>query len=236
MLSPVQSSAFLGILMLDTAFPRILGDAGNKDSYSFPVEIIRVNGAGAMDIVKPGQPDHTLIPKFIAAAKTLEQRGAVGIVSTCGFLVHFHDEIAAAVRIPVMVSALSLFPVIHHACGRRPVGILTASATNLKAGALEASHIPESEVCIVGFETCPAFADAILTDKSVSEVEFDTDSIGAYAVKQAQRLLEQTPDIGAFLLECGNLPPYAAAIRAATGRPVFTSLDAAQMLWDASKL
>ena len=41
----------------------------------------------------------------------------------------------------------------------------------------------------------------------------------------------RVPDLGGFLLECGNLPPYADAIRAATGRPVFGILDAASLLW-----
>ena len=30
------------------------------------------------------------------------------------------------------------------------------------------------------------------------------------------------PEVGAVLLECTNMPPYAADIAAATGRPVFS--------------
>ena len=33
--------------------------------------------------------------------------------------------------------------------------------------------------------------------------------------------VEQNPHIGAIVLECTDLPPYAARIRQATGLPVF---------------
>ena len=125
--SHVQTEPFIGILMLDTSFPRILGDAGNADSYPFPVKIKVVKGVGALDIVKPGQPDADFLPKFIASAQTLEKEGAVGIISTCGFLVHFQNEIANSVKIPVVVSALSLYASLHPMCGTAPIGILTAS-------------------------------------------------------------------------------------------------------------
>jgi Asp/Glu/hydantoin racemase len=226
---------FIGILMLDTAFPRIVGDAGNPESYPFPVQIKVVQGAGALDIVKPGQPDTRLLPDFIAAAQALERAGAVGIVSTCGFLVHFQERIAVAVNIPVIVSALSLYPTLRRACGTAPIGILTASAANLAAGGLRAAGIESDDVRLAGFETCAAFADAILTDQATELAAFDAPAISAHAVAQALLLLEKTPDIRCFLLECGNLPPYAEAIRAATDRPVLSILNAAQMLWDAAK-
>ena len=37
----------------------------------------------------------------------------------------------------------------------------------------------------------------------------------------ATSLVAEHPEIGAFLLECSDLPPYAADIQAATGLPVF---------------
>jgi Asp/Glu/hydantoin racemase len=33
--------------------------------------------------------------------------------------------------------------------------------------------------------------------------------------------VERHPEVGAIVLECTNMPPYAAPIREATGLPVF---------------
>ena len=39
-------------------------------------------------------------------------------------------------------------------------------------------------------------------------------------VEAARRLVARHPEVGAIVLECTNLPPYADAVRAATGLPV----------------
>ncbi len=226
---------FLGVLMLDTDFPRVLGDAGNPESYPFPVRIIKISGAKAKDVVKPLGPDDALLAGFLAAARQLEAQGATALISTCGFLVYFQEPLARAVNIPVMVSALSLHPLLRQTIGNRPIGILTASAASLAKGGPEAAQINPDHVQIAGFEDCPAFADAILKGKATSVHDFDTAAICDYAVKSARALINIQPDIGCILLECGNLLPYGAAIRAATGLPVFSIMDAAQMFWNASE-
>ncbi|MEM9318255.1 MAG: aspartate/glutamate racemase family protein [Pseudomonadota bacterium] len=219
--------------MLDTTFPRIHGDAGNTSSYPYRAEIAVVSGAGAAAIVRPGHPRRDLLPAFKQAAKDLQAAGAVGLISTCGFLIHFQDEIAQAVDVPVMVSALSLFDTVRIATGGRPVGILTASATSLLDGGLQAAGIDGRAVHVAGLEDCAAFCDPILLGRD--QPSLDVAKIEASVVARAKALLVRHTQIGAFLLECGNLPPYAPAIRAATGKPVFSILDAARMLWEASE-
>ena len=43
----------------------------------------------------------------------------------------------------------------------------------------------------------------------------------AEVVEAAVEVVEADPSVGAFLLECSDLPPYARSVREATGRPVF---------------
>jgi len=217
--------------MLDTAFPRILGDAGNIDSYPYPARLKIVEGAGSLDIVKDGVPAIELVDDFCAAAQALEAEGASAIVSTCGFLISVQKQIANAVSIPVMVSSLSLYPVIRTVTANGKIGILTASKLALGRTALEAAAIDPADVVIKGLEDCRAFSDAILAEKKNQPKSLDVEAIENAVVRQSKELVDQSPDLTAILLECGNLPPYAEAITKATGLPVFSILDGAQMIW-----
>ncbi len=232
---PDPKTPFIGILMLDTAFPRIEGDAGNVASYPFPTRTRIVAGAGSLDIVQSGAPSPKLRAAFCDAAQALEHEGAVGLISTCGFLVHTQAQIAASVKIPVLVSALSLYPTVRLAVGAAPIAVLTASEAALMHGGLASAGIDTNDVEVVGLDDCTAFTQAILVDKSDQPSSLDTLAIEAAVVEKSRAILERNPQTRAILLECGNLPPYAAAIRAETGLPVFSILDAAALLWASSQ-
>ncbi len=225
-----EDGPFLGILMLDTKFTRILGDAGNIDSYDTPARMRVVSGAGSLDIVKDGLPEEELIQAFCQAARELEAEGAYGIVSTCGFLISVQERISDVVGIPVMMSALSLYAGIHEKFPNHPIGILTASYISLGATALQAAGIKRNDVKILGMDDCAAFADVILRPKDQQSDKIDLLAIETAAIEKAMSLLEIAPDICAFLLECGNLPPYAKVIEEATKRPVYSILDGARYM------
>src|SRR5947208_2270968 len=96
----------LGILMLDTRFPRIVGDIGNAASFDYPVIFRRMEGIGSSDAVA-AQPDQ---PRVLAAlkanAEALAAEGAVGLSTSCGFLALYQDDLAAVSPVPVATSAL----------------------------------------------------------------------------------------------------------------------------------
>lgn len=102
----------IGVLMLDTIFPRPAGDIGNALSYDFPVRYKTVRGAHATRIMG-NNPDPKLIDPFIEAARELEAEGVRAITTSCGFLGPFQKDIAAAVNIPVFTSSLMQAPIIH---------------------------------------------------------------------------------------------------------------------------
>ena len=60
----------IGILMLDTKFPRPRGDSGNALSYDFPVRYKIVRGAHATKIMGD-EPDPALLEPFMEAAREL---------------------------------------------------------------------------------------------------------------------------------------------------------------------
>lgn len=219
----------LGILSLDTQFPRILGDVGNSDSYPFPAMVKVIDGADATKIVVDGLPDEVLLQRFEAAASELEKQGADAIVSTCGFLITVQARIASKVSIPVMLSALSMLPSVLAITGAR-VGVLTASRPALGFLALAAAQVKQDDIVVQGMENDAIFTGAFLATRTQQAREFDRDAMEKSVVSQAETLIRNAPDIGAIVLECGNLPPYANAIRAATGRPVYHLLDAARWM------
>ncbi|MEH6404076.1 MAG: hypothetical protein V7750_11925 [Sneathiella sp.] len=217
--------------MLDTAFPRPLGDAGNTDSYDCPARLKIVKDAGSLEIVKNGRPTDELVENFCTAAQELEAEGAGAIVSTCGFLMTIQEQIAGAVTIPVMVSSLSLHPVIRAVMGEGKIGILTASKNALGATVLGTAKIRPTDVAIKGLEDCLAFSEAILTEKKNQRSTMDVETIEQAVLQKASELVSENPGLTAILLECGNLPPYAAAIEKSTGLPVFSILDGARLIW-----
>lgn len=222
--------AAIGILMLDTRFPRIPGDIGNPETFPFPVRYLRIPGATADRVVRRKPAD--LLPAFIRGAQELEAEGVAAITTTCGFLARFQPELAAAVRVPVCTSSLLLVPLVHRMLGPKAiVGILTIDASALGAAELAGAGVsPDVPVVVAGLEGGAEFARAILEDRPA----LDADAARQEHVRVAQRLSAAHPEVRALVLECTNMPPYREAIRAATGLPVFDIVHLITLLRQAS--
>ncbi|MEM7692878.1 MAG: aspartate/glutamate racemase family protein [Pseudomonadota bacterium] len=209
----------LGILMLDARFPRIVGDMGNAATFPFPVQYRLVDGASPHRVVR--RDPAALLPRFIAAAHDLKRHGALGITTNCGFLSLFQTELAAAVKLPVAASSLMQVRLVN-AClppGQR-AGILTISGSTLTPQHLSAAGVPEGTP-IGTTEGGAEFTKAILSDAPTLNIAAaEADNVAA-----AERLVADHADVGAIVLECTNMTPYAGAIHAATGRPVHTMVD-----------
>jgi hypothetical protein len=211
----------LGILMLDTRFPRIEGDIGNPASFAFPVIYERLDGIGPADAVTT-TPDR---PRIAAAltenARRLTERGAVGLSTSCGFLALFQRALAAVTTVPVATSALLLVdPVGRTLPAGRRVGVVTASAGALTAAHLEACGAP-GDTPVAGMPSDGAFARTFLADNP----DLDAATVERETVEAGRALVARHAGIGAIVLECTNLPPYAATLRRALGLPVYDVLD-----------
>src|SRR5439155_20588665 len=119
----------VGILMLDTRFPRIPGDMGNAGTFPFPVRYHRVAGADPDRVVRQGAAG--LLGAFVDGARQLEREGVGAITTNCGFLVKFQRELATSVRVPVFTPSRLLVPLVHRLLPPGPpVGIMTLAATS----------------------------------------------------------------------------------------------------------
>jgi hypothetical protein len=219
----------VGILMLDTRFPRIPGDMGNATTFPFPVRYHRVAGADPDLVVRRGAEG--LLPAFVDGARALEREGVGAITTNCGFLIKYQAELARAVRIPVFTSSLLLVPLVHRTLppGQR-VGIMTVNAGTLTVEHLRGAGIGDDvPLAVTGMETEKEFTRALLDN----ELELDVDLARDEHIRVARRLVGQHPDVGAIVLECTNMPPYTADIQRETGRPVFDVVSLVTLFHDA---
>ena len=215
---------FLGVLMLQTRFPRLPGDIGHADSFGLPTRRLVIEGAiaGAVVQTPDGLRASGLLPRFIDGARRLQDEGAAAITTSCGFLVLFQRELQEAVTVPLVTSSLVLLP--RALAQRRRVGVLTISAQRLDAEHLIAAGVPPERLVDVVVEGMPPdseFASCILRDRPRMDVE----RARAEVVAAARRLHERAPDIATLVLECTNLPPHATAIEQATGLRTRSLLD-----------
>jgi Asp/Glu/hydantoin racemase len=219
----------VGILMLDTRFPRIPGDMGNAATFDFPVRYHRVAGASPDRVVRQGE--RGLLPAFIEGARFLEREGVRAVTTNCGFLAKFQPELAAAVSIPVFTSSLMLVPLVHRMLRPgRAVGVLTVNASSLGPEHLAGAGItPEIPLVVAGLETEKEFTRVLLDD----ELTLDVEAARQEHLTVARRMLDAHPEIGAIVLECTNMPPYRAEIEAATGLPVFDVTTLVRMVHEA---
>jgi hypothetical protein len=105
-------------------------------------------------------------------------------------------------------------------------GVLTADAASLSADHLQAVDVA-TDTPVEGIDPNGAFARTLFDDRE----DLDQRAAERDVVDAAQRLLLRRPDIGAFVLECTNMPPYASAVATATGRPVYDVLTLLDAIW-----
>src|SRR5918996_13147 len=206
----------LGILMLEARFPRIPGDMGNATTWPFPVLYRVVPGASPEKVVLQGA--RGLLPDFVAAAQELVRHGAEAITTNCGFLSLFQNELAAAVGVPVATSSLMQVPWVQATLppGKR-VGIVSVSASSLTPAHLEGAGVPP-DAPIAGTENGREFFRVLIKGE---KHDLDVDLARQDVVEAGRGLVARHPDIGAIVLECTNMPPYAAALQEAIGLPVY---------------
>ncbi len=207
--------ARLGILMLEARFPRIAGDMGNAGTWPFPVLYKVVRGASPQRVVR--ERAEGLLEAFLEADRELVQLGADAITTNCGFLSLYQAELASHVGVPVATSSLMQAPLIQATLppGQR-VGILTISAASLTKEHLVKAGVAEGTP-VVGTEGGAEFTRAILGDEeSLDVAAAERDILAA-----GDELVTRHPNVGAVLLECTNMAPYARALATRIRRPVF---------------
>lgn len=209
----------VGIMMLDTVFPRIKGDIGNPDTFDFPVRFKKITGASARRIVL--EPDIKLIQPFIDAGRELIRDGAAILTTSCGFLALFHNALNESLSVPVYSSSLLQVHLAQSIIKKeQKIGIITAHKPALSQDHLAAIGIEKANLEIIGMEDAREFSSVFIGGKK----SLDADKCGQEMQETTLDLMKSHPDIGAIVLECTNMPPYSGIVRKAAGVPVFDTI------------
>lgn len=219
----------VGVLCLDTAYPKIPGHIRNPATFRFPVVYRVVEGATPERVV--GQADPRLLRPFVDAARDLEAEGVAAITTSCGFLVIFQRELAEAVRVPLYSSSLIQLPMVHRMLrpGRK-VGLLAARRRSLTRRHLEAIGAESVPICVAGMDDQPEFREVILEGR---RHELDADRLAREVLSEAERLARAEPHMGALVIECTDLVPFARPIQERLGMPVFDIVTLTEMVYRA---
>jgi hypothetical protein len=208
----------LGVLMLQTQFPRPPGDVGHPASFRMPVRWQVVLGATPGRVVP--QADATLLRPFIDAAWQLVDQGARAMTTSCGFLVRYQRELQAALPVPVWTSSLLKLPELS-----RP-GVLTVDAQSLGAAELACAGA-SVQTPVEGLAPGCSLQRTLLEDRP----RLDHQAACREVVEAAQRLVRRHPALDSIVLECTNMPPYAQAVAQATGLPVHHLMTLVHERW-----
>lgn len=186
----------------------LTGNSTNPLTYPFPVLFKKVAGAHYQSVLV--SPDARLVAPMLEAAELMINQGVKAIITSCGFNAIFQKELADGLTVPVYTSALLQIPLIRASLGKKKLLVITASKKDLKPEHFHAVGVMDMHgIEIYGMEEMPEWSKiSRFPDKplSLGKVENEVISVAAHAK-------QEHPDLGAILLECTDLPPFADALR-----------------------
>ena len=220
----------LGIVYIENInYPIMPGNVVNAWTYDFPVRLKAVPGLTAQQLF---DADPSVAAAIVETAKSMvEKEGVRAICAACGFFGNYHEKVVNAVDVPVALSSLVQIPWIRSLIkpGKK-IGILTANAASLTPKTFRICGVTDcSNLVIRGMEQTENFS-VVCTNKGY----FDNGVAREEILAAAQELIDEDSDLGAILLECSDMPPYAADIQELTQLPVFDFITLIKWLHNAT--
>lgn len=106
--------------------------------------------------------------------------------------------------------------------GRR-VGVVTVCARSLMPAHLHGAGVP-LDTPVAGTEGGRELHRVLIRAESQ---DMDLDSARQDVLDAGRDLLRRHPEVGAVVLECADMPPYAAALQVALGVPAYDACSMA---------
>lgn len=216
----------IGIMVLDDAYPGFPGDVRNASAWGFPIQYEIAEGVDNYTLVWEEDKTPCREP-ILRAAKRLERMGCRAIAAECGYFAYFQKDVAGYVDVPVFMSSLLQVPFIQQVIGpRKTVGIVCAQKRFLTDTHLKNAGIdPAGNIVIAGAQDeygCPQFDTLWDHEKRPEVPESYYDQSEKDMVRICRDFCRAHPGIGAIMLECTGMQPFARAVQRAVDLPVFS--------------
>ncbi|PVH98531.1 hypothetical protein DM02DRAFT_44840 [Periconia macrospinosa] len=216
-----HASPPLGFLAVQVDIHRPPGDPFNPQTWPFPLLHELIPGSPESQIVSKDPYPPSFLDSAVAAGKKLAERGARGIITSCGFLVLAQKELASRIGIPVATSALIQIPsILAILPPGKVVGVLTYDAERLGAAHLQAVDVDPERIRIRGMSVHGHLRAVIQKGVTYDEVLMGKEMVDG-AVALVDECRARGEEIGALVLECTQMPPYAEAIQKRVQVPVY---------------
>lgn len=217
----------LGIILLNDVYPGFPGDVRNASAFPYPVQYEVARGVTNQTLVydkNPGQCREAVV----TAAKNLENLGCRAVAAECGYFAFFQQDVANALEVPAFMSSLLQVPFIQQIIGpKKKVGIICAQKQFLSEQHLRnvGIDLEKTNLVIAGAQDEYGVSEFDnLWNPQVRpqcpEAYFDKAQEQMNACAKA--FTEKYPDIGAIMLECTGMQPFARGLQRAVELPVFS--------------
>lgn len=208
----------IGFIAVECHFVRPAGDGYNERTWPFP--LIREEAPGSLvpNLITSDTYDGDFLDRFVRTGQKLADRGAVGILTSCGFLAMAQPELAKRLPIPVASSSLvqipSLFSILP---STSHIGIITFDGSKL--GPLHLTQLGINQVDrvhIIGVPTDGHLQCLVRDDGPYSHEAIEKEMTDA-----ALEITKAHPAIRAVVLECVQMAPFAEAVEKTVNLPVY---------------
>ncbi|HFI0638862.1 TPA: aspartate/glutamate racemase family protein [Streptococcus suis] len=202
----------IGMITTDFNYVKLPGNVANATTFSFPVVYEDI----VLEIEDLFNGEEKLLDMVIEAAKKLEKKGVRAIVGACGYFNHFQEQVQDAVAVPVYLSSVLQIPLIKMELKPdQKIAVLVADGAGANADFFAKANASIEDCIVKEIGSLESFAPIRYNKPYLDNVRLKADLIAVI-----QDLRTKHPEIAAILLECSDLPPYAAALHRETGLSV----------------
>lgn len=205
----------VGLMHIEAPFPVVPGNPVNASTFDFPVLYQRVSSLTGHEVIK-GDPSGE--SKLVQAAVALQEAGVGAIVGACGSFANFQQALREAVSVPVFSSILVQVPLILDTLPTSAsLGIIFADERAFTERVVRQCRISDaSRIRKMDCRDNRDFAEIM-----AGANEFDEQRFLRFFNDRVEAFLTSHREMGAVMIQCNELIPYAWVIQRLRDIPVY---------------